>query len=70
MIVCDNTKQAERLGNFFYQLERRYAESERKASIISKKPSRPLEVGTTIGSAALFKTSKAALSTIPAVIIF
>ena len=71
MLVSDNTRQAEGSGKFFKNLGKASAKAGKKlATNVLKNPGRALEVGANIGSAAVFRNPKAALSTIPDVIKF
>ena len=71
MIVSDNVIQAEGLGAFFKKLGK---VSSKAAKILAKNalknPSRFLEIGANIATAAATKSPKAALTTLPEVINF
>ena len=69
MIVSDNTIQAEGLGDFFKNLGKVSSKAAKKlAKNALKNPSRFLEIGANIATAAATKSPKAALSTLPEVI--
>ena len=71
MLVSDNTIKAEGLGKFFKNLGKASAKAGKKlATNVLKNPGRALEIGANIGSAAVSRNPKAALSTIPDVIKF
>ena len=71
MIVSDNVIQAEGLGDFFKKLGKVSSKAAKKlASNALKKPSRFLEIGANVGTAAVSKNPKAALSALPEVINF
>ena len=71
MIVSDNTIKAEGLGSFFKNLGKIYSKAGKKlATNVLKNPSRALEIGANVATAAATKTPKAALSTLPEVINF
>ena len=71
MIVSDNTIQAEGLGDFFKNLGKVSSKAAKKlAKNALKNPSRFLEIGANIASAAATKSPKAALSTLPEIINF
>ena len=71
MIVSDNTIQAEGLGDFFKNLGKVSSKAAKKlAKNALKNPSRFLEIGANIASAAATKSPKAALSTLTEVINF
>ena len=71
MIVSDNVIQAEGLCDFFKKLGKVSSKAaEKLASNALKNPSRFLENGANIATAAASKNPKAALSTIPEVINF
>ena len=71
MIVSDNVIQAEGLGDFFKNLGK---VSFKAAKILAKNalknPSRFLEIGANVATAAVSKNPKAALSALPEVINF
>ena len=70
-IVSDNTIQAEGLGNFFKNLGKVSSKAAKKlASKVLKNPSRFLEIGANVATAATSRNPKAALSTLPEVIKF
>ena len=71
MFLNDNTIQAEGLGKFPKTLGRNSAKAGQKlAADVMKNPGRALEIGAKIGSAAVSKNTKPALSTIPDVTKF
>ena len=71
MIVSDNTIKAEGLGSFFKNLGKISSKAGKKlATNVLKNPGRALEIGANIATAAATKNPKAALSTLPEVIIF
>ena len=72
MLVSDNIIQSEGLlGKFFKNLGKASAKVGKKlATNVLKNPGRALEIGANIGSAAVSRSPKAALSTIPDVIKF
>ena len=71
MIVSDNTIQAEGLGDFFKNLGKVSSKAAKKlAKIALKNPSRFLEIGANVATAAVSKNPKAALSALPEVINF
>ena len=71
MIVSDSVIQAEGLGSFFKNLGKLSAKAGKKlAKNVLKNPSRALEIGANIATAAATKSPKAALSTLPEVINF
>ena len=70
MIVFENTKAAEGLGIFFKNLGRSSKAGKNLATNMFKNPSRALQIGVKIGTAAVSKFPKAALCTIPGVINF
>ena len=71
MIVSDNTIQAEGLGDFFKKLGKVSGEAAKKlATNALKNPSRFLEIGANVATAAVSKKPKAALSALPEVIKF
>ena len=71
MLVSDNTIKAQGLGKFFKNLGKASAKAGKKlATNVLKNPGRALEIGANIGSAAVSRNPKAALSTIPDVIKF
>ena len=71
MIVSDNTIKAEGLGSFFKNLGKISAKAGKKlATNLLKNPSRALEIGANIATAAATKSPKAVLSTLPEVINF
>ena len=71
MIVSDNTIEAERLGDFFKNLGKASSKAAKKiAKNALKNPSRFLEIGANIASAAATKSPKAAFTTLPEVINF
>ena len=71
MTVSDNTIKAEGLGSFFKNLGKISSKAGKKlATNVIKNPSRALEIGANIATAAATKSPKAALSTLPEVINF
>ena len=71
MIVSDNVIQAEGLGDFFKNLGKVSSKAAKKlAKNALKNPSRFLEIGANVATAAATKNPKAALSTLPEVIKF
>ena len=71
MIDSDNTIQAEGFGSFFKNLGRISAKAGKKlATNVLKNPGRALEITSKIATAAATKSPKAALSSLPEVIIF
>ena len=71
MIVSDNVIQAEGLGNFFKNLGKASSKAAKKlAKNALKNPSRFLEIGANIATAASTKSPRAALSTLTEVINF
>ena len=71
MIVSDNVIQAEGLGSFFKNLGKISSKAGKKlATNVLKNPSRALEIGANIATAAATKSPKAALSALPEVINF
>ena len=71
MIVSDNTIQAEGLGDFFKKLGKVSGKAAKKlATNALKNPSRFLEIGANVATAAVSKNPKAALSALPEVINF
>ena len=71
MIVSDNTIQAEGLGDFFKNLGKVSSKAAKKlATNALKNPSRFLEIGANVATAAVTKNPKAALSALPEVINF
>ena len=71
MIVYDNTIQAEEIGDFFKNSGKVSSKAAKKlAKNALKKPSRFLEIGANVATAAVSKTPKAALSALPEVINF
>ena len=71
MIVSDNTIQAEGLGNFFKKLGKVSGKAAKKiATNALKNPSRFLEIGANVATAAVCKNPKAALAALPEVINF
>ena len=68
MIVSDNTIQAEGLGDFFKNLGRVSSKAAKKlATTALKNPSRFLEIGANVATAAVSKNPKKVLSTLPQV---
>ena len=71
MIVSDNVIQAEGLGDFFKNLGKVSSKAAKKlAKNALKNPSRFLEIGANVATAAASRNPKAALSTLPEVIKF
>ena len=71
MIVSDNTIQAEGLGDFFKKLGKVSGKAAKKLTTNAlKNPSRFLEIGANVATAAVSKNPKAALSALPEVINF
>ena len=71
MIVSDNVIQAEGLGDFFKNLGKASSKAAKKlANNALKNPSRLLEIGANVATAAASRNPKAALSTLPEVIKF
>ena len=71
LTVNDITIQAEGLSSFFKNLGNYSAKAGKKlATIVLKNPGKPLEITSNIATAAATKRPKAALSTLPEVIIF
>ena len=71
MIVSDNVIQAEGLVDFFKKLGKVSSKAAKKlASNALKNPSRFLEIGANVATAAASKNPKTALSTLPEVIKF
>ena len=71
MIVSDNTIQAEGLGDFFKNLGKVSSKAAKKlAKNALKNPSRILELGANVATAAVSKNPKAASSALPEVINF
>ena len=65
LIVSDNTKAAEKVGNFQNELGKKSAKKEKKATNLKSHPEKIFKIATTIGTASLDKNPKAALSFIP-----
>ena len=71
MTVSDNTIKAEGLGSFFKNLGKISAKAGKKlAKNVLSNPGRSLDLTAKIATAATTKSPKAALSTLPEVIIF
>ena len=71
MIVSDNTIEAEGLGDFFKNLGKVSSKAAKKlATNALKNPSRFLEIGGNVATAAVSRNPKAALSALPEVINF
>ena len=71
MIVSDNVIQAEGLGDFFKNLGKVSSKAAKKLlKNALKNPSRFLEIGANVATAAASRNPKAALSTLPEVIKF
>ena len=70
-IVSDKTIKAEGLGDFFKNLGKKGLNvSEKMAKNVLKNPSRALDNTAKIATAAVFRNSKQALSTLPEFITF
>ena len=71
MTVSDDTKKAEGPGDFFKSLGKVSSTAAKKlATNALKNPSRFLEIGANVATAAVSKNPKAALSALPELIIF
>ena len=71
MIVSDSTIQAEVLGDFFKNLGKKGLNvSKKMAKNVLKNPGRALEIGANVGTAFASRNPKAALTSLPEVIIF
>ena len=71
MIVSDNVIQAEGLGDFFKNLGKASSKAAKKlAKNALKNPTRFLEIGANVATAAASRNPKAALSALPEVINF
>ena len=71
MIRSDNTTEAEKLGDFFKNLdEKRLNVSTKMAKNVLKRPRRTEETGANAGSALASKSLKAVLSSLPEVMNF
>ena len=71
MIVTNIIIQAEGLGSFFKNLGKLSAKAGKKlATNALKNPGRALEIGANVATAAANRNPKAALSSLPEVIIF
>ena len=71
MIVSDNTIQAEGLGDSFKKLGKVSGKTAKKlATNALKKPSRFLEIGANVATAAISKNPKVVLSALSELIIF
>ena len=71
MTVSDNTIKAEALGSFFKNLRKISAKAGKTiATNALNNPARFLEIGANTATAAASRNPKAALSTLPEVIIF
>ena len=71
MTVSDNTIKAEGLGDFFRNLGKVSSKAAKKlATNALKNPSRFLEIGANVATAAASRNPKAALSALPEVINF
>ena len=69
MIVSDNTKKAEGLGDFFENLGKKGLNvSKKMAKNVLSSPGRALYLTAKIAAAAVSKNSKQALSTLPELI--
>ena len=65
MFVNDITKKAGALGNVFEKVRKTSAKVDKKGTEVIKNLGRALEIGAKIGSAAVSKIHKIALTTIP-----
>ena len=71
MIVSDNVIQAEGLGGFFKNLGKKGLNvSKKMAKIVLSNPGRALDLTAKIATAAAFRNSKQAISTLPELITF
>ena len=71
VIVSDNTRQAEGLGDFFKNLGKKGLNvSEKMAKNVLSNPGRALDLTAKIATAAVSKNSIQALSTLPELITF
>ena len=71
MTVSDNTFRVEGLGDFFKNLGKiSFKAAKKLATNALKNPSRLLEIGANVATAAVSKNPKAALSALPEVINF
>ena len=71
MIVSDNTIQAEGLGDFFKNLGKKGLNASKKmAKNVLSNPGRALDLTAKIATAAAYRNSKQALSTLPELITF
>ena len=71
MTVCENTIQVEGLGDFFEKVgEKRLNVTIKMAKNFLENPGRALEIGANAGSAFVYRSPKAALSSLPEVINF
>ena len=71
MIVSDNTIRAEGLGDFFQKMEKVSGKAAKNlATNALKNPSRFLEIGANVATAAVRRNPIAALSALPEVINF
>ena len=71
MIMSDNTKQAEGLGDFFKNLGKKGIDvSKNMAKTALKNPGRALDIGANVVTAFVSQSPKSALSSIPEVISF
>ena len=71
MTVSDNTIKTEGLGSFFKNLGKISAKVGNKiATNAFKNPTRFLEIGANVATAAVSRNPKAASSTLPEVIVF
>ena len=69
MTVSDNTIQAEGLGDFFKSLGKKgFNVSKKMAKYVLSNPGRALDLTAKIATAAAFRNSKQALSTLPELI--
>ena len=71
MTVSDSTIKAESLSTFFKNWGKTSAKAGKKlATNVLKNPSRALEIGANVATAAASRIPEAALSTLPELIIF
>ena len=71
MIVSDNVIQAEGLGHFFKNLGKKGLNvSKKMAKNVLSNPGRALDLTAKIATAAAFRNSKQAVSTLPELITF
>ena len=70
MIVSDNVIQAEGLGSFLKNLGKKGLNVSKMMANVLINPGRALDLTAKIGTAAVFKNSEQALSTLPELIAF